>query len=101
MCILLTKDKYSIEHGEEKQLYECYLWLCPESEGGYSVVLPELPGVVGQGETKEEAIEDVKEAFQAAAAEYLEKGGRIPWKRDCDPSEKPSDAKEKWIVVHV
>jgi predicted RNase H-like HicB family nuclease len=101
MSILLSENEYSIEHGEGKRLYECHLWICPESEGGFSVVLPQLPGVVGQGETETEAIEDIKEAFQGAAAEYLEKEGRIPWTKDYDPSEKPADAKEKWIVVHV
>lgn len=31
--------------------------LIPEAEGGYSVFVPELPGVATQGETIEEALE--------------------------------------------
>jgi predicted RNase H-like HicB family nuclease len=40
----------------------------PEDEGGYSVLVPGLPGCVSQGETRDEALENVKEAI----ALYLE-----------------------------
>jgi len=33
-------------------------------EGGYVVYVPSLPGCVSQGETKEEAIENIKEAIE-------------------------------------
>ncbi|RLI77574.1 type II toxin-antitoxin system HicB family antitoxin [Archaeoglobales archaeon] len=33
-------------------------------EGGYVVYVPSLPGCVSQGETREEAIENVKEAIE-------------------------------------
>ena len=33
-------------------------------EGGYVVYVPALPGCVSQGETKEEAIENIKEAIE-------------------------------------
>lgn len=39
-----------------------------EKEGGYSVWVPSLPGCASQGETFEEALENVKEAI----ALYLE-----------------------------
>ncbi|MER3486298.1 MAG: HicB family protein [Chloroflexota bacterium] len=42
--------------------------LYPEEEGGYSVVVPALPGCVTQGETVAEAIENAQEAI----ALYLE-----------------------------
>lgn len=32
-------------------------------EGGYVVTCPALPGVVSEGETKEEALENVKDAI--------------------------------------
>ena len=35
-----------------------------EEEGGYSVYIPSLPGCVSQGETKEEAIANIKEAAE-------------------------------------
>jgi len=40
----------------------------PQEEGGYTVYVPSLPGCVSQGETKEEAIENIKEAVEL----YLE-----------------------------
>lgn len=42
--------------------------LIPEpEEGGYSVVVPGLPGCVSQGETREEALENIRIAIE----EYL------------------------------
>jgi predicted RNase H-like HicB family nuclease len=34
-----------------------------ELEGGYSVYVPELPGCASQGETRQEAIKNIKEAI--------------------------------------
>ena len=39
-----------------------------EEEGGYSVQCVELPGAISQGETKKEALANIKEAIQG----YLE-----------------------------
>jgi predicted RNase H-like HicB family nuclease len=36
----------------------------PQKEGGYTVYAPSLPGCVSQGETKEEAIKNIKEAIE-------------------------------------
>jgi antitoxin HicB len=49
-----------------QRVYEVVL--CPEQDGGYSVVVPELPSVATQGETREEALEMAKEAIEG----YLE-----------------------------
>ena len=35
----------------------------PQEEGGYTVRCPELPGAISQGETKTEALENIKEAI--------------------------------------
>lgn len=56
----------------------------PEKIGGYSVAIPALPGCVSQGETFEEALENIKEAAEL----YLE---------DLKESEIPKE--EKPIVV--
>jgi predicted RNase H-like HicB family nuclease len=82
------------------RVYECRVWLCPEEEGGYSAIAPFLPGVASQGETQEEALENIREAFQGAAAEYIESNGQIPWCADA-PRPKPHGAVEKWILVNV
>lgn len=39
-----------------------------ETEGGFSVWVPDLPGCASQGETLEEALENIKEAIEL----YLE-----------------------------
>lgn len=40
----------------------------PQEEGGYTVYVPSLPGCISQGNTKEEAIKNIKEAIEL----YLE-----------------------------
>lgn len=40
----------------------------PQEEGGYTVYVPSLPGCVSQGETREQAIKNIKEAVEL----YLE-----------------------------
>ena len=35
----------------------------PQEEGGYTVYVPSLPGCISQGETHDEAIENIKEAI--------------------------------------
>lgn len=37
--------------------------LIPEDEGGYNILVPELPGCFTQGETIEEALDMAKEAI--------------------------------------
>ena len=44
-----------------------------ESEEGYSVSVPDLPGCWSQGETEEEAIENIRDAIR----EYLAAVGEI------------------------
>ena len=39
-----------------------------QEEGGYTVYVPSLPGCVSEGETKEEAVRNIKEAIEL----YLE-----------------------------
>ncbi|MBI3283115.1 type II toxin-antitoxin system HicB family antitoxin [Candidatus Curtissbacteria bacterium] len=48
----------------------------PEKPSGYSVTIPALPGCISQGETFEDALENIKEAAEL----YLEdlKGSEIP-----------------------
>jgi antitoxin HicB len=44
-------------------------------DGGYVASVPSVPGVYGQGETEEEAYQDVVQALRALH-EYLEEEGR-------------------------
>ncbi|MBS3142509.1 type II toxin-antitoxin system HicB family antitoxin [Candidatus Woesearchaeota archaeon] len=47
---------------------ELTIVLEPQEEGGYTVYVPSLPGCISQGETKEQAIKNIKEAIEL----YLE-----------------------------
>ena len=40
----------------------------PDEEGGYTVYVPDLPGCISEGETVEEAMQNIREAMQL----YLE-----------------------------
>lgn len=40
----------------------------PQEEGGFTAYVPSLPGCISQGDTKEEAIKNIKEAVEL----YLE-----------------------------
>jgi len=86
-------------HETEGKVYECWFCLVPEDSGGYSVYMPDLPGVVSQGETEEEAIHNIEEAFLGAAEVYEEMGQPIPWSKDHQP--RPANAKERWILVNA
>ena len=49
-----------------------YVVLEKQDEGGYTVYVPNLPGCISEGETKEEAIENIKEAISL----YVEEVGK-------------------------
>ena len=40
----------------------------PSDEGGYTVVVPALPGCISEGDTREEALQNIREAIEL----YLE-----------------------------
>lgn len=44
------------------------VFLEPQEEGGFTVKVPSLPGCISQGDTREEALKNIKEAIQL----YLE-----------------------------
>ncbi len=48
--------------------------LDPQQDGGFSVYVPELPDVVTEGETREEAIEMAKEAIKLYLQTMAEQG---------------------------
>ena len=58
----------------------------PEKEGGYSVAIPAIPGCVSQGETIEEALDNIREAAEGMLEVANEQD---PWEGlDLDPAEK-------------
>ncbi len=50
----------------------------PEADGGYAVWVPTLPGCVSQGETREEALANIREAIQCYVESALKHGEPLP-----------------------
>ena len=50
----------------------------PQPEGGYTVFVPELPDVITEGETEEEALANVKDAIEGYLAVLKEMGWSRP-----------------------
>jgi len=52
-------------------------WVHREACGGFSAEIITLPGVASQGNTEDEAIANLREAFKGAIESYLESGSRF------------------------
>lgn len=55
-------------HTKKGRIMKIKVVLEPQEEGGYTVYVPSLPGCISQGETHEEALDNIKEAIEL----YLE-----------------------------
>lgn len=69
----------------QRQSLEYYLSLKypmsvhPEAEGGYTIIIPDLPGCMSQGETLEEAVNNINEARELwLETVYLSNKKEIP-----------------------
>lgn len=58
--------------------YQYPIILIPSEEGGYTVLVPDLPGCVTQGETVEEAFEMAKDAMSGWIEVTLEDKEEVP-----------------------
>jgi antitoxin HicB len=52
--------------------------LVPESDGGYSVLVPALPGCVSQGATRDEALSMIREAIEGYLESLAAHGDPVP-----------------------
>ncbi len=50
----------------------------PQEEGGFTVTVPALPGCISEGETREEALNNIKEAIKLYIEVLKEDGKPIP-----------------------
>ena len=50
----------------------------PQAEGGYTVFVPELPDVISEGETEEEALANAKDAIEGYLSVLKEMGWSKP-----------------------
>ena len=83
----------------DANVFECRVLLCPEPEGGYSAHALRLPGVVSQGDSIAEALENITEAFRGAISVYQEGNQGIPWEQIT--IDRPARSLERWILVDV
>jgi predicted RNase H-like HicB family nuclease len=49
-----------------------------EQDGGYVVSVPALPGCVSQGETRSEALDNIREAIEVYLADCRDAGEPVP-----------------------
>jgi predicted RNase H-like HicB family nuclease len=70
---------YSQKRIKAAELMKLKVILEPSNEGGYTVYVPSLPGCISEGDTREEALANIREAIEL----YLE-----PTEDDHIPQEK-------------
>jgi antitoxin HicB len=59
-------------------IYKLPLILSPQPEGGFTVTSPLVPELVTEGDTVEEALENVRDAMAAVIEAYEDLGRSIP-----------------------
>ena len=79
-------------------VFQLRVVLIPE-ENGYSALARDLPGVASQGDTIEEAMENIREACIGAIEVYKNDGVPIPWTPD--HVDAPPEASQRWILVNA
>ncbi|WP_157268957.1 type II toxin-antitoxin system HicB family antitoxin [Azohydromonas aeria] len=83
-------DVKSIEPARPPYPFEDYArlvsHLSEEDGGGYLVTFPDLPGVMADGDSVEDALRNARDAFESAVAALADMGRDIP-----APTFKPDD----------
>jgi predicted RNase H-like HicB family nuclease len=79
--------------------YFCRVHLAKEAGGGFSVYAATLPGVASQGDTEEEALANVAEAFRGCIESYQADGRPIPWLDVPRPLGRYEF--ERWVEVSI
>ncbi|MHB0955903.1 MAG: type II toxin-antitoxin system HicB family antitoxin [Pirellulaceae bacterium] len=77
-------------------VFQLRVILIPE-DNGYSALARDLPGVASQGNTIQEAVENIREAGIGAIEVYKDEGIPIPW--TADHVDVPTDALQRWILI--
>lgn len=71
--------------GKVKKLYSYQIDLVPDEEGGYTVIVPALPGCISHGETVEEAAHNAREAIELHVENLVAHKEPIPGSHDSVP----------------
>ena len=87
-----------LEQFEHDTALRCDALLCPE-DTGFSIHCLNLDGVVSQGETEAEAVENIKDAFRETVLYYREMKQVIPWHNV--EMERAPGCRTKFILVRI
>ncbi len=79
----------------ERTVYGYTAVFHPEEDGGYSVTVPALPGAISQGDTLEEARDNIREATLAMLESRRQRGLSLPTE---EPEDAPQEIREKVVV---
>jgi predicted RNase H-like HicB family nuclease len=87
-----------LEEFAHEAVLRCDALLCPE-ETGFSIVCVNLRGVISQGETEAEAIENIQDAFRETVRYYRDANEQIPW-GDVEIERTPG-SRMKYLAVRI
>lgn len=77
--------------------YRCCVLLSPE-DGGYCVRAADLAGVVSEGDTVDQAVQNIKDAYAGAIESYRAHGDAVPW---LVPPRNPEENEQSlWIELN-
>ena len=60
-------------------VHEFVAAICPEHEGGFSAFAVHIPGVISEGESEEEAVQNIREAFGLMLESCRSHGEPLPY----------------------
>lgn len=49
----------------------------PSDEGGYTAIIPALPGCISEGDTRQEALNNIEEAIKRSTLAHILKQARL------------------------
>lgn len=99
MTALLDKGFYDFAKADyvvPPRQFRCFMAVIREAEGEFSVLVLNLPGAVGSGDTEEDAVSSACDAVRLVAEDYEENGDAIPWSADF---EVPEGVKLRKVLV--
>ena len=69
--------------------YKIPLVLAPQPEGGFTVTSPLLPELITEGDSMNEALENVKDALSAVVELYEDTGRQLPKNAHISDTQEP------------
>jgi predicted RNase H-like HicB family nuclease len=67
-----------------------------EADGGFVATVPALPGCVSQGDTREEALENIREAADLCIEDRIAAGDPVPTEAESEYVELTTGSQRSW-----